>query len=200
MAWRDTFSQFEQFGTSPHRIKARGMALAFAGATLALASMLNPNAMLMHATEFSWLPAAGWIVVAVGLVECFDAAIAKESRDFFLHLPTGLLDIIVGGLTIFSINGNPNRLTLMIAAFLMTKGMLRMVVTYGTQTTHRVSTLAGAWISIGLGILIGVVWTDAPAWFLSFCLSAEIGLRGWALMMFASWLAEQKTPTPADTH
>lgn len=197
MGWRDTFSQFEQFGMDPRRLQLRGSVMIFIGATLGLASLLNPNATLMHATEFSWLPAAGLVLVAAGLLECFDAAIAKESRDFFLHLPAGLLDVIVGGLTLFSISGNPTRLNLMIAAFLLAKGMTRLVITYGTQTAHRTSMLTGAWVSIILGVVIGVEWPLAPAWFIAFCLSADIGLRGWGLLMFALWLKAQKAPPSA---
>lgn len=189
--WRDTFTQFEQFGTNPKRLKVRALVLLFTGAALAFASVFNPGATLMHAREFSWLPAAGWILLAVGLLECFDAAIAKESRDFFLHLPAGLLDIIVGGLTIFSISGDPSRLNLMIAAFLMTKGMMRLVISYGTSAKPRTSLLAGAWVSIVLGSVIGVAWPLAPAWFLSLCLSGDIALRGWSLRLFAAWLQEQ---------
>jgi uncharacterized membrane protein HdeD (DUF308 family) len=190
--WRDTFTQFEQFGTNPKRLKVRALVLLFTGASLAFASVFNPNATLMHAREFSWLPATGWILLAVGLLECFDAAIAKESRDFFLHLPTGLLDIIVGGLTIFSISGDPSRLNLMIAAFLMTKGMMRLVISHGTSAKPRTSILAGAWASIVLGIVIGIAWPLAPAWFLSLCLSGDIALRGWSLRFFAAWVQEQQ--------
>lgn len=197
MNWRDTFSQFGQFGTNPLRLRGRGLVLLCAGALLASASLLNPNAMLMHATEFSWLPAAAWVLLLVGLAECLDAVLAKESRDFFMHLPAGLLDVIVGGLALFSISGNPDRLNLMVAAFLMSKGMMRVVITYGTRLANRTAMLTGAWVSIVLGVVVGVAWPTTPAWFLSFCLSAEIASRGWALMVFAAWLKEQRLDAQA---
>ncbi|MGZ8906877.1 MAG: hypothetical protein ACXW1U_14290, partial [Methylobacter sp.] len=40
--------------------------------------------------DFSWLPVCGFIVLAVGLLECFDAVIAKELGDFFLNLQNGV--------------------------------------------------------------------------------------------------------------
>ncbi len=154
--------------------------------------MLNPNATLMHATEFSWLPAAGLVVLAVGILECFDAAIAKDARDFFANLPVGILDIVVGGLTIFSISGHPSLLSLMIAAFLISKGSLWIVIAYGTLSAHKGSTIIGAWVSIILGIAIFAEWPSSAGWFLAFCLSADIGLRGWALIKLGLWIKAQQ--------
>jgi len=196
MSWRDKISEFGQLGIDVRRLLVRGAALLFIGAMLASASVLNPNATLMHAMEFSWLPAAGWVVLAVGVLECFDAAIAKEARDFFANLPIGVLDVVVGGLTLFSISGHPQRLSLMIAAFLIAKGALRLVIAYGTQSSHKGSTVIGAWISIILGVLVAAEWPSSAGWFLAFCLSTDIGLRGWALIKLGLWL---KARNPSQT-
>ena len=193
MSWTEKIAQFERLDIDVRRLLLRGAVLLFFGTSLASASLLNPNATLMHATEFSWLPAAGWVVLAVGILECFDAAIAKEARDFFANLPIGVLDIVVGGLTLFSISGHPSRLSLMIAAFLLSKGTLRMVIAYGTQSAHKGSTVIGAWVSIILGILVYAEWPSSAGWFLAFCLSADIGLRGWALMKLGLWLKAQQS-------
>lgn len=198
MSWRDKFYQFESFSTHPARLQMRGTTLLAVGALLASASVLNPNASLLHASEFSWLPATGLVLMVVGLLECLDAAIAEEARDYFIHLPIGLLDLVIGVLVIFSINGNPDRLNLMIAAFLLNKGMLRMINAYGTQLPNKTSTLAGAWVSIVLGIVIGIIWPKCPAWFLSLCMSLDIGLRGWALINLADWLRQQFAANTAD--
>lgn len=197
MNWRDKYAQFEQLGTDVRRLLLRGAVLLFIGTMLTLASVLNPNATLMHATDFSWLPAAGLVVVAVGALECFDAAIAKDARDFFANLPVGVLDIVVGGLTIFSISGHPSRLSLMIAAFLITKGVLRMVIAYGTQSAHKGSTIIGAWVSIILGVMVYAEWPSPAGWFLAFCLSADIALRGWAIIKLGLWLRDVKSSPAA---
>ena len=60
MGWHDKIAEFTQLGIDARRLLIRGVALLFCGAALASASLLNPNATLMHAKEFSWLPAAGW--------------------------------------------------------------------------------------------------------------------------------------------
>jgi uncharacterized membrane protein HdeD (DUF308 family) len=102
------------------------------------------------------------------------------------------LDVVVGGLIIFSIGDDPARLSLLITAFLIVKGVIRITLAYVTQIPNIVSTSVGAVMSIILGLLIWLEWPSSAGWFLAFCLSAEIGLRGWALMMFAFWIKAQK--------
>jgi uncharacterized membrane protein HdeD (DUF308 family) len=192
MNLRDKLARFERFGTDWRRLLARGAIMLSVGALLGLASLANPDATLMYAAGYSWLPAAALVVLAVGLLECLDAAIAKEQRDFFLHLQNGVLDVIVGSVIAFSVDADPDRLVLLIAAFLMVKGVLRMTLAQATQLPHKTSTMLGAGTSFLLGFLIWREWRSPAAWALAACLSAEIGFRGWALMMFAFWLKAQK--------
>jgi uncharacterized membrane protein HdeD (DUF308 family) len=187
MPWQAMLSRFERFGMDWRRVLLRGAMTCLIGLSLAMAALFNPDAMLLHARDFSWLPAGGLAVLAVGILEGLDAAIAKESRDFFLHLQNGILDVVVGGLIVFGIGGDPSRLSLLIAAFLMAKGLFRIVLAQAMRL-RKASTLVVGGISVLLGFLISAEWPSAAAWFLAFCLAAEIGLRGWALMTFAFWL------------
>ena len=111
------------------------------GALLGLASLANPDATLLYAAGYSWLPAAALVVLAVGLLECLDAALAREQRDSFLRLQNGVLDVIVGGMIVFSVDADPARLVLLIAAFLMVKGVLRLTLARATQLPHKTSTM-----------------------------------------------------------
>lgn len=192
MNLRAKFARFERFGTDWRRLLIRGATMLSAGLALTVAALFNPDAMLMNARDFSWLPAAGLVVWAVGGLECFDALIAKELRDFFLHLQNGVLDVVVATLIIFGINDDPARLSLLIAAFLMIKGIFRSILAQAMRIPHRASTLVGAGVSFVLGVLIWVEWPSQAAWFLAVALSVEIGFRGWALIMFAFWAKAQK--------
>ena len=109
--------------------------------------MANPDATLLYLAGYSWLPAAALVVLAVGLLECLDAALAREQRDFFLHLQNGVLDVIVGGMIVFSVDADPARLVLLIAAFLMIKGVLRLTLAQATRLPHKTSTMLGAGVS-----------------------------------------------------
>lgn len=123
MKLQGKLARFERFGTDWRRLLARGTIMLSIGALLGLASLSNPDATLLYLAGYSWLPAAALVVLAVGLLECLDAALAREQRDFFLHLQNGVLDVIVGGMIVFSVDADPARLVLLIAAFLMIKGV-----------------------------------------------------------------------------
>lgn len=192
MSLREKFSNLEHFGTDWRRLLTRGAFMLLIGVALVLSTMFKHDVIIMQVRDFSWLPVCGFVLLIVGLLECFDAAIAKELRDFFLNLQNGIFDVVVAGLIIFSIGDDPTRLSLLIAAFLFVKGLFRLVVTYATRPPNIFSTSVGSGVSIILGLLIWLEWPSSAGWFLAFCLSAEIGLRGWAIMMFAFWVKSQK--------
>ncbi|NOT12516.1 MAG: hypothetical protein HOP23_11900 [Methylococcaceae bacterium] len=186
------FEQIERFGTDWKRLLIRGSIMLCVGAMLVIAALFKPDVMLLSTREFSWLPAVAFVILTVGLLECFDAFIAKELRDFFLNLQNGVFDVVVAFLIIASVGEDPSRLNLMIAAFLMVKGILRTIIAHATQMPHKISTMIGACVSFLLGLLIWLEWPSSSAWFLAVGLSADIGFRGWSLMMFGFWVKMQK--------
>ncbi len=192
MSLSEKFAGFERFSTDWRRLFGRGLTQLLIGVALTIAAIFNPDGSLMHAGEFSWLPMAAFIILFVGLLECLDAIIAKELRDFFLHLQNGVLDVVVALLIVFSISGHPGRLSLLLVAYLLVKAIIRIILIYATRLTQRTSAVVGSAVSILLGLLMWAQWPSSEAWFLAFCLSADIGLRGWSLMMFGLWLREQK--------
>jgi len=196
MNLREKFSTLEHTGTNWQRLLLRGSLMLLIGVGLIAGAAFKPDVIIFQVREFSWLPICGFVVLAVGLLECFDAFTTKELADFFLNLQMGVLDVVVGGLIIFSIGGDPTRLGLMIAAFLIIKGIFRIVLAQATHIPNIVSTTIGAVVTIILGLLICLEWPASAGWFLALCLSAEIGLRGWALMMFAFWIKAQKEREP----
>jgi uncharacterized membrane protein HdeD (DUF308 family) len=191
MNLREKFSKTEYVGTDWRRLLIRGSSMLVIGVGLVLATVFKHDVIIMQVRDFSWLPVCGFVVLWVGLLECFDAAIAKELKDFFLNLQNGVLDVVVAGLIILSVGDDPARLSLLIAAFLIVKGIFRMTLAFVTHIPNIVSTSIGAGVSIILGLLIWLDWPSSAAWFLAFCLSVEIGLRGWALIMFAFWMKSQ---------
>lgn len=82
MSFRDKFSQFSHLGTDWRRVLTRSVLMLVIGVTLIALTIFKPNVMLFHARDTSWLPICGFVLLAVGLLECFDALIAKELKDF----------------------------------------------------------------------------------------------------------------------
>jgi uncharacterized membrane protein HdeD (DUF308 family) len=194
MNLRDKFSDLREGGISWWRYLIRGIVILVIGTILVLLTIFKPDVMLFHARDTSWLPICGFIVLVVGLLECFDALIAKELKDFFLSLQNGILDVVVGGCLVFSAGQEAARLSLLIVAFLIIKGTFRIILSYAINSANVITTRIGAGVSILLGFLIWMEFPSSAAWFLAFCLSAEIALRGWAVIMLALWLKSQQEP------
>lgn len=194
MNFRDKFSEFSHLSTDWRRVLTRGVLMLVIGATLIALTISKPNVMLFHARDTSWLPICGFVLLAVGLLECFDALIAKELKDFFLNLQNGILDVVVAVLLVLSSGDDPVRLSLLIAAFLMIKGIFRIIISYAINSANVTSTRIGAGVAILFGLFIWMQWPSSAAWFLAFCLSSEIALRGWATLMLALWLQSQQVP------
>ncbi|MDP3010746.1 MAG: hypothetical protein Q8N30_16975 [Methylococcales bacterium] len=194
MSFRDKFSEFSHLGTDWQRVLTRGVLMLVIGVTLIALTIFKPNVMLFHVRDTSWFPVCGFVLLAVGLLECFDALIAKELKDFFLNLQNGILDVVVAVLLVLSSGDDPVRLSLLIAAFLMIKGIFRIIISYAINSANVTATRIGAGLSILFGLFIWMQWPSSAAWFLAFCLSSEIALRGWATLTLALWLQSQQVP------
>jgi uncharacterized membrane protein HdeD (DUF308 family) len=194
MNLQDKLSNLQHTGISWWRYLIRGGVMLVVGVTLILLTILKPDVMLFHARDTSWLPICGFVVLAIGFLECFDALIAKESKDFFLNLQNGLLDVVVAGLLVFSSGDDPARVSLLISAFLIIKGAYRIILSYALTNANVTLARMGAGVSILLGFLIFVQWPSSAPWYLAFCLSAEIALRSLGILTFAQWLKEQQKP------
>lgn len=188
----EKISHFEGFEADWRRLMIQGVSILFAGCFMALASALNPGAVVLAAREFSWLPVSGIFILALGILECIDAFFAKHQRDFTQNLQVGVFDFVVGGLIIFSVSGTVSRLSMLIAAFLIVRGMVRIGFVYSLDLPNKYSTALGGLVSVILGILIFQQWPTDQGWFVSLCLNIEIAFRGWAGISFALWIKKQK--------
>ncbi len=182
----------ERFEMNWQRLLLQGSIILLIGLTLALASIVKPNAVVMSARFFSWLPLCGIIILSLGIVECMDAYLAKEQRDFFQNLQVGVLDLVIGALITLSVAETPMRISMMIAAFLIVRGIVRIVLVYTLHLPQKIFTILCGLTSIIMGLILWQQWPVAAGWFIAFCLSIEISFRGWAMMMFALWVKQHQ--------
>lgn len=196
MSSQDDFSVADQFGTGWFRLMLRGGLMLLIGSGLVIATLFKHDVIIFQVRDFSWLPMCAFVLLAVGLLECFDAFLARDFKDFFVHLQNGVLDVVVAALIILSIGTDPARLSLLISAFLIVKGIFRLSLAYKLQLAAMFSTSVGSIVSVILGLLIWSGWPVSAGWFLALCLSAEIALRGWAMAMFALGLKELQEREP----
>lgn len=188
----EKLSRFEGFEMDWRRLLIQGMITLLTGVFLGLISTLKPDVMVMNVRGFSLLPLSGAYLSILGLLECLDAFFAKHQRDVVQNLQVGVLDVVVGILIVFSMTGSISRVSMMISAFLIVRGLVRIIFVFSLKLPNKISTAMGGLISVILGILVFLEWPTAAAWFVSFCLGVEIAFRGWAGISFALWVRKQK--------
>jgi uncharacterized membrane protein HdeD (DUF308 family) len=186
------FFRAERFDMDWRRLVAQGVVIMFIGIGLVLISSVRSNVIILSAKELSWLPVSGMVILALGVVECLDAFLAKETRDFLQNLQVGVLDAVIGGLIIFSVAEEPARFSMMIASYLIARGIVRITLIYAMQLPRAALSSMGGFISIIMGLMIWMGWPSTGGWFLSLCLNIEIAIRGWAVIIFALWVRKQK--------
>jgi uncharacterized membrane protein HdeD (DUF308 family) len=186
------FFRAERFEMDWRRLIAQGIVIMLIGVSLVLLSSVRSNVIILSAKELSWLPASGMVILALGLVECLDAFLANETRDFLQNLQVGVLDTVIGALIIFSVAEEPTRFSLMIASYLMARGIVRITLIYAMQLPRAALSSIGGFLSIIMGFMIWLGWPSTAGWFLSLCLNIEIAVRGWAIIIFALWIKKQK--------
>ena len=164
------------------------------GATLLGTILLSPNIGMMGVLNYSWLLFCGYFLMLLGLFEAVEALMAEELLGFLLGLQYALLDIVVGFMIDLNLGNDPARLALLISAFLIIRGLGRLIFANVAELEERRSISIGAAISALLGLLISLHWPTKAAWFMALSLSLEIALRGWAQMMVAFWLKARKSP------
>ena len=183
--------RFEGFETDWRRLIILSTCVLIIGASMALASVIKPDMTILSARGFSLLPLSGLFILVLGLLECFDAFLSKEQRDVLQNLQVGVLDAVVGIFIVFSISGHPERLSILIAAFLIVRGIVRITLTYSLRLPGVMITSLGGLMSIVLGICVWLEWPTNASWFMAFCLNMEITARGWAMTSFALWIKKQ---------
>ena len=86
MNLREKFSTLEHTGADWRRLFIRGSLILLVWVALIAGILFKHDVIIFQVRDYSWLPVCGIVVLAVGLLECFDAFKAKELEDFFLNL------------------------------------------------------------------------------------------------------------------
>ncbi len=186
-------AELVQFSSRPRWYSARGAVMILLGCVIAFFCITAPDVYLLS-SDFSWVPAIAVVVIFVGIFRCIDALATVTAQGFLVNMQGGVLDIIVGVLVLFGINGEPENMSLLIVGYMISQGIYRNILLTVAKTPNPISNRITGIISILLGLLIWFGWPTTEPWFLAFSLSVDISFRGWALIALASSLKS----TPAD--
>ena len=172
---------------------AQGSLVLIVGTLFAIESLLKVDVYILSTVEFSWLPICAMIILVLGFFDLIDAIFAKEVCDFMQRMNAGVLDVVFGVLLLFGVSDTPDRLSLMIALYLLVRSILRAVFAVTLRIPHLSLTLAGCVISLILGLMIWLEWPTHESWFFAFSLSTEIAFRGFLMICFAYFIKKRMT-------
>ena len=185
----DSRKEFSQFLPQRFFIFIRGWIMLIFGSFLSVFSLLAPNVQIMT-VDTGWLPIASFMIILIGLLECFDTYLSKQTNRFIINLQFAVMDTVFGVVFLFVL-GYGYEFSFFVVLYLLVKGIFRVFAASIGGFPHRKTTIIGGMISTVLGILIWIMLPSAlPIGFISFCLCFEIALRGLALLRFATWLRE----------
>ncbi len=187
----ETRSEYSQFIPQKLLIYFRGLIMLILGGIISIASIMVPGVYILSGA-YAWLPIAALVLVVVGVLECYDTYVSRNSERFIVNLQLAIMDTVFGTIVLFELSHDTYKMSVLIAAFLIAKGVFRVIAASAGQFPNSKSTILGGMISSLLGLLLWIQWPFTSIGFISFCLSIEIALRGWALIRFAAWLGEVK--------
>lgn len=90
-------------------------------------------------------------------------------------------------------------LILLIAAYLVIKGLFRLIAAFNVRFPRSPRVIAGSLISSGLGVLLWMQGGEISVQMVTIILCADLALRGWSLIVFALWLIESSRTEKAAT-
>lgn len=178
---------FDHFLPQRNSLLIRGLLLTATGAMLTVFSVVKPDVRIMSQSS-SWLPMVAFVILISGVLACLDTYVARHSKEFYINLHIAILDTVFGILLLTELNKSAEKLILLAAAYLLVKGLFRVIAAVNVKFSHASAATLGGMLSAFLGLLLWQEWPSSSMWFICFCLSVDIMTRGWALFRFGVWL------------
>ena len=144
---------------------------------------------------FTTILVFGVLLMGGGVVQLVNACMGRSWRAFFLHLLSGILYLIVGGLMIEHPLGAALAITLMLAVAFLVNGTLRIMVALIERFPGWGWVLANGIITLALGIAIWRRWPEASVWVIGLFVGIELVTSGLSWVMFGLLV---KAPGPQE--
>jgi uncharacterized membrane protein HdeD (DUF308 family) len=126
----------------------------------------------------------GWLLVFSGVMEAVAAFWAGQWSGFFLHLLSGVLNVVVGVLILAHPGAVAVGLTLLLAVFFLVAGLFRIIAAVALRFPNWGWAVLGGGITALLGVLIWAQWPSSALWVIGTFVGIDLLFRGWAWVMF----------------
>jgi uncharacterized membrane protein HdeD (DUF308 family) len=131
----------------------------------------------------------GWLLIISAIVQAVHWLRGREERHW-LDLFVFVLDFVVGLILLSNPAGGALALTLVLAAFFLVGGLMRVFGALSSDAPHRAWAVLDGAVSILLGILLWIHWPSSALWFIGFAIGIGLIFRGWAWIMLALWIRQ----------
>lgn len=139
----------------------------------------------------------GAFLSILGIFEGIQALKMRKWGTFFLHLILSALFIIGGAYIALFPTINAISLTLLLAAFLIASGILKIIFSFDRTIPYKGWLVLNGISSLLLGILIWLQWPLSGLWVIGLLTGIDAIFTGWAWIMLA---ISAKKLTPVGNH
>jgi uncharacterized membrane protein HdeD (DUF308 family) len=127
----------------------------------------------------------GWLIIFSGLAQALMAFRVRNWSGFFLHLMGGVLEIIIGLLTVAAPASAAITVTLLLAVYLLVSGLFRLIATLLLRYPAAGWGVFGALVSFLLGLALWRQWPESGLTFIGICIGITLLLHGISWVAFA---------------
>jgi uncharacterized membrane protein HdeD (DUF308 family) len=173
-------------GTFEHIRERRGWFLVLGIVLVGLGVLALGDTIMVTLLSVVFL---GWLLLVSALFQAIEWLRGREGRHF-LDLFVSVLDLVVGLMLISNPAGGALAITLVLAAFFLVGGSMRVIGAFSSEAPHRTWAILDGAVSALLGILLWVHWPSSALWFVGFAIGVALIFRGWAWIMLASRLQQ----------
>jgi uncharacterized membrane protein HdeD (DUF308 family) len=132
------------------------------------------------------------LLIIAGLLELFNGSRNAHFGGFWMHLFTGILDLVCGGLLMAYPAVGALTLTLILAIFFLVGGGVRAISALMINLPNGGWAVLSGILDIVLGVFLLCSWPFSGLWFLGLAVGISLIFRGFWWAAFA--LAVRKTP------
>jgi uncharacterized membrane protein HdeD (DUF308 family) len=171
-----------QLGTTEvEALRGTGLFLVVMGVALIVVGFAAIGSAFI--ATFTTVLVFGILLIAGAVAQVITAIMGRQWRGFFLHLLTGVLYFVTGMFLIDSPVAAALGLTLMIAAYLMVGGILRIALALVERFHSWGWVLLNGVVSLVLGVSIWRQWPLSGLWVIGLFVGIEMLFSGLAWLM-----------------
>ncbi|MCH9699198.1 MAG: hypothetical protein K0U68_13940 [Gammaproteobacteria bacterium] len=187
----DHFNYSERVKSIRGLFVLRGMLMMIIGAIFTFLSVFNPDIGILNSYT-AWLPLAAILLIILSLTVIFDAFLSSGEEAFLIHANLAITDILLSIIILAELHKDVTMLALLIAFYLMTRGMFRIISAIKIRFTYSRHVIISGVIGFLLGALMWAQSNTIDIQMISILLCLELTIRGWSLYLFGIWIRKTK--------